>query len=228
MMVKPGQMVYEETADQQNANIKAGNWKTSGSNLQTQTFYMHMLRKLEDSPYWEHFKPYTTYSIKQEEYETSIHARTAVIHDWGCGFGNGTALIQATFPASEVVGYDYSDECIKMAQYRWPTLDFKLGNINSPKDEADFIFSSHTIEHTEKPYQVVDQLRKLCKFLVVVVPPIIEGYDGGHTGAMLTDDWVFKLRPSPLMRIEYSTIRKFGEDGMMPESSVLLLWQGEL
>jgi len=226
-MVKPGQKVYEETAEQQNANVRAGNWKTSGANLQTQTFYMHMLRKLEDTPYWEHFKPYAQYSIVTEGDELVVYARTAVIHDFGCSFGNGTALIQALFPASRVIGYDYSDECIKMAQYRWPTLEFKKGDITDPQDEAHFIFTSHTIEHTERPYEVVQKLRKLCKFLVVVVPPIVDGYDGGHTGAMLTDEWIDKVNPMPLMRVDYSTIRKYGKDQMMPESNVLLLWQGE-
>ena len=227
-MVKPGQMVYEETAEEQNANVKSGNWKKSGANLQTQTFYMHMLRKLEDSPYWEYFKPYSQYIISIDDDQLIVDASVAVIHDWGCSFGNGTALIQAIFPASEVVGYDYSDECIKMAQYRWPTLDFKKGDITDPQDEATFIFTSHTVEHTEKPYEVVRKLRKLCRFLVVVVPPIVKGFDGGHTGAMLTDDWVGMVKPDPLMRIDYSTIRKYGKDQMMPETSVLLLWQGEL
>ena len=131
-MSKPN--VWDETAEIQDANILSGKWKESGSNLQTLTFYMNMINYLRETPYWDHFKPYTGFAVTEVDGKIVVSAQNIKIHDWGCGFGNGTAVLQVTFPGCDVVGYDHSKEVLKEARYRWPTLLFKLGDINNPMD----------------------------------------------------------------------------------------------
>jgi SAM-dependent methyltransferase len=219
--------VYEETAEYANENIRSGNWKTSGSNLQAVTFYHEMFNRIKRSRAWDYLGPFTEWSY---DYDTDkLEYPLITIHDWGCAFGNGTALIQSVFPTAKVVGYDYSEECVKMSKYRWPTLDFVVKNINDADDIADIIFSSHTIEHTERPDRVIANLRKLCQWLVVLIPPILPDKDGGHEGAMLTKEVLNSIKPAPIFMDTYRTVRRYGNDGkMMIEANILMLIQGDL
>lgn len=222
----PGRNVWEETAEQQDANVLSGRWKESGANMQMVTFYTKMLSVLQSSHLWKYFKPYSHVDI--DPATCGMSGYSAEIHDWGCSFGNGTAIIQALFPLSHVVGYDYSSECLNQARFRWPELEFRQGDIRAATDEAAIIFTSHTIEHTEDPASVIANLRSLCEWLVVVVPPINPEQDGGHTGAVLTTEWLAKVQPRPLMVDEYVTVRFDKNHDYYAEGNLMLVMQGEL
>jgi len=221
----PDHNVWEETAEMQDANVRGGRWKESGANMQMVTFYSRMLRVLRESHMWVYFEPYATVNVDAYDYK-GVSGYSAEIHDWGCSFGNGTALIQAAFPLCRVIGYDYSKECLRQARYRWPELQFRQGDIREASDPATIIFTSHTIEHTEDPAKVVQNLRSLCDWLVVVVPPINAEQDGGHTGAVLTEEWISELHPRPLLFEQYITVRFDKGRDYYAEGNVLMLLQG--
>ena len=219
--------VYEETAEYQDANVLSGNWRESGYNLQSVTFYNKLVEHLKDSMIWDLIGRHSEWEYEVESGIISFN--TATIHDWGCSFGNGTAILQAAFPAASVVGYDYSIECIKMSQDRWPTCSFVHMDIRDACDHADVIITSHTIEHLEHPGKVIENLRGLCQWLIVLLPPIVPGKDGGHVGAVLTKDLLKMISPPPIYAESFITLRKYGADGkeMMVEGSLLLLIQGK-
>ena len=87
------------------------------------------------------------------------------ILDFGCGLGHNTYL----FPNS--VGYDISefslDFCRKMGKQ-------VINNIEDAEDNSfDVVFSSHTLEHVENPYETLEILKRKLKpdgRLILILP----------------------------------------------------------
>ena len=103
---------------------------------------------------------------------------------------------------------------------RWPTLNFRIGDIEEPDIDVDVIVASHVLEHTVDPVSVIEGLREHCHALVVVVPTITEDMDGGHTGAVLTKEVVEKMgqRIGRYAASGYLTLR---EDAEHPGTGVI-------
>jgi 2-polyprenyl-3-methyl-5-hydroxy-6-metoxy-1,4-benzoquinol methylase len=220
--------VYEITPEEVKRDLERGDWKRSGPHFQTLTFYNAMLNQLKASRYWPVFAGWSELQRYEQDGEAGYGCPSATIHDWGCGFGSGTALLQATFPTSAVVGYDYSPDVIEMARDYWPVIDFLVGDIREAGDKADIIFTSHTIEHMQDPVAIIERLRGLCCWLVVVVPVITAEKDGGHPDAVPTEEWYKLISPPPLATTMYTTVRKNRTDHpLMPESNILMFMQGK-
>jgi trans-aconitate 2-methyltransferase len=70
------------------------------------------------------------------------------ICDLGCGPGNSTALLDAAFPAAEIVGIDTSEAMLAKARETLPKREFfkaDLAHWISPKT-ADLLFSNATFQ----------------------------------------------------------------------------------
>ena len=193
----------------------------AGGNIQSLTFYYAALNRIAQLPLIKDLSQW-------HMVDGLVKYKQAKVHDYGCAEGDGTALLQVMFPLCEVVGIDASPEAIAVATQRWPTMEFRLGDIREPDEQAHIIYTSHTIEHFKDPGAIIDGLREMCQVLIVIFPPIKKGKDGGHKGAALTEEWM----PKVLMRhdgykISFMTCRRSGEEAL-PEGNILLFMQGKL
>ena len=82
--------------------------------------------------------------------------------DAGCGTGELPYLI-AKRGAKRVIGVDYSQEAIRVAQetYQLPNLQFVCDDITHIKGKFDVIITLGTIEHVDDPFGVLKQLKKM-------------------------------------------------------------------
>ena len=203
-------------------------WKAAGGNLQSLTFYFTALNKIAAMPMIRELAEWHTKKNKEDGKPSDVWYKEAKIHDYGCGQGDGTALLQVMFPLSEVVGIDASPEAIAVAKQRWPTLRFRLGDIREPDERVHIIYTSHTLEHFKDPGAIIGKLRDMCQILIAIVPPIQPDKDGGHKGAAITEEWMPKvLMKYDGLKMSFMTVRR-ADDKAVPEGSILLLMQGAL
>lgn len=86
--------------------------------------------------------------------------------DLGCGDGYGSyKLVKAGY---QVVGIDLSDEMIEKAksQRMYPNLRFEKGdisNIQAKKGEFDALIAINSLEWTESPLVVLNEMKRLIK-----------------------------------------------------------------
>lgn len=199
---KPIQTVSVADIDERFAS---GSWETAGGNVQSTLFALTGCSKL---PMWAH--------------EIMLQSQTFV--DFGCAEGDGTAVLAAVYPMAHVTGLDISPEAVRRAALRWPTLQFRLGDITAPTAKADVIWTSHTLEHVSDPAAAVSCLLTLCRLLVVIVPPINKEQPGPHVGAVPLHVWANQL-PKPRSEAKFSTTRRVG-NLVVVEQSNMLIWEG--
>jgi len=177
-----------------------------GGPLQSIQFAIAALRRLEAGGLkWYKFSPYT-------------------IHDYGCADGFGTVVLASEFPFGKVTGIDISTMYIERARELFPHLEWKVGDITDPQEEADIIWTSHTIEHLEDPIGAIDKLlKKTKKLLIIIVPPVGYG-DTTHEGTLPSDVFLTKLSERfgnlLLYDDDYMTFR-FNVDAVLPEHRLL-------
>jgi 2-polyprenyl-3-methyl-5-hydroxy-6-metoxy-1,4-benzoquinol methylase len=204
-------------------------WREAGGNIQSLTFYLAAMPHLATlSP----FKEYMSWSIDENDW---VKHYAISIHDYGCGHGDGTAVLQSAFPMATIKGFDISPEAIAEAWNRWPTIEFAVGDVTDPQEKANIIYCSHTLEHLLDPAGTIMNLRKYCNLLVVVLPTITEDMDGGHTGAMTTDEVMLAVLPDVPQHaaVGFSTLRTnvqalYGEREAVIEANNMFVLQGEL
>lgn len=95
--------------------------------------------------------------------------------DWGCAQGDGTDVWASYVDPQRLVGVDFSPVAIEQAAKRYPAMRFInedwLTGQPIRQEDFDVVFSSNTLEHFHKPYDV---LKILCgrarKALVLALP----------------------------------------------------------
>ena len=220
-MTRTGKLVYDETATDWSAAFATA-WASYGGHLQSLGFAVGAIRELSRIP---EFVPLLTLHHPND---SSIVYDHFSVHDYGCACGDGTAALASAFAGASVVGFDTSMVAVRMARDRWPGVEFKVGDVKAPRDDATVIFTSHTIEHTADAAACVNGLLERCQVLVVVVPWISETYHGGHEGAETTATWL-KRCPKPAREAAFNTLRYNPAEGVwLAEGSLMFVWQGEL
>ena len=179
-------------------------WREAGGGIQSLCFYLWILDKLNV-------------------------AEDNTIHDYGCGMGDGIALVQAQFPQSRCFGFDVDPERYYEAKNRWPTIPFDYGDVAATEREADIILSIHTLEHVPNVLSVVSRLRSLCKSLVIVYPDLSHEARGGHSLEALTSEEFCKgVRKYAAHESHYVTARRYSHDEpLMLEGNNLFVLRGE-
>ena len=201
-------------------------WRAAGGNIQSVTFYLALCNALLKT------EPFLNWSTWYPQDDGSVVVQELGIHDFGCAHGDGTAVLQATFPMAHVTGIDLSEAAVAEALNRWPTLDFRIGDIQAPETTADVIIACHVVEHLTDPVGTILNLRKYCSLLVVVLPTITAEHDGGHTGAVLTTDIIAGLERQldRYATVGYLTLRSDAEHpgcGIVETNNVFVIG-GEL
>ncbi len=102
--------------------------------------------------------------------------------DWGCAFGEGTALLARGLDTA-LTGVDFSAAAIAQARLQFPALDFRCedwlagdpagaGDGDAPR--YDIVFSSNTLEHFDQPWAVFQRLAGQARRHVVLLLPFRE------------------------------------------------------
>ena len=198
-----------------NERFVSGGWSKVGGNLQSLIFCVRALQAIHESPYGD--------------FLNKLQSGFYTLHDYGCAEGDGTAFLQARFPLARVTGFDTSEGGLARARTRWPTVCFKRGDVRDPQEDANVIWTSHTVEHMTDPAHVVWNLMGKCKWLVVLVPPIPKGdQSAAHTNAVPINVWVNQLPTPPLHTCHFTTERIDPEKAghLFIEDSFLFIFQG--
>ncbi len=95
--------------------------------------------------------------------------------DWGCAQGDGTDILSGYIDARQLIGVDFSAIAVDQAAKRYPAIRFRntdwLVGGDEGSDLFDIVFSSNTLEHFHKPYEVLNVLaRRAKKALVLALP----------------------------------------------------------
>jgi len=95
--------------------------------------------------------------------------------DWGCAQGDGTDVWGSYVASNQLTGVDISSVAIEQAVRRYPAIKFiKEDWLSVQFDQRtvfDVVFSSNTLEHFHKPYDMLKVLtRSASKALVLALP----------------------------------------------------------
>jgi 2-polyprenyl-3-methyl-5-hydroxy-6-metoxy-1,4-benzoquinol methylase len=107
--------------------------------------------------------------IHMERYEYAAAALIGKrVLDCACGMGYGTAILGMTGRAT---GVDIDPAAIELAKAEYPKCDFAVGDIYScPKDEYEAFVSFETLEHLDRPQDVLANLPISIADIVVSAP----------------------------------------------------------
>lgn len=105
-----------------------------------------------------------------------IKRNKLTIADWGCAQGDGSDVWASYIDPSQITGVDFSLPAIEKATQRYPAIrflneDWLNQHIISDEMAYDVVFSSNTLEHFHKPYEVLASiLRRARKAIVLALP----------------------------------------------------------
>jgi len=118
-----------------------------------------------------------------------------VVIDIGCGKSSSLETIRGVTKAERCNGVDWSDVSLDAnskhyAEWgEWIHCDIERDQVPLPDETADFVYSSHLIEHIENPYILLDEQLRLCKQggIIAVVAPL-NMYDREHRHVFTSGD----------------------------------------
>ena len=129
-----GKPVAAETAKDMDARYASGDFGRAGGNIQSLLFALHAISRLNELPFFCALGKWST----DDAQVTRMYR--FVVHDYGCGEGDGTAAIATLWPGCDVQGYDHSVAAVERANARLPALHFDYSDVNSPVGECDIAF----------------------------------------------------------------------------------------
>ena len=128
-------------------------------NKELETFYQSVYLKGEK----KHFTPFVTKgttSTEAKEVIKEMKWKGKRVLDVGCGTGNFAREV-AKKDAKYVLGIDYADEAIKIAEKnnKEKNLKFKKLDVIKLDEKFDIIVSIGTIEHMDNPIKIIKKLK---------------------------------------------------------------------
>ncbi len=104
-----------------------------------------------------------------------IHRKRLTLVDWGCAQGDGTDVLASHFDADKIIGVDFSLVAIEEASQRYPSIRFVaedwVSEEHSSLGTVDVVFSSNTLEHFYRPYEVLQKIcRRADKAVILALP----------------------------------------------------------
>lgn len=106
----------------------------------------------------------------------SLASEKLSLLDWGCALGDGTDVLAQSIDGAVVSGCDFSPAAIDDAAVRYPNIEFKCFDVSSGKadEQWDFVFSSNTLEHFHKPWEMLDAVAQIARMGVILLVPYEE------------------------------------------------------
>lgn len=131
--------------------FKTKNWLANGGRNQSIYFMRLLLNNL-------------SYDIYQDILNNSMG-----IIDFGCATGDSVFCLSYAFSTSQVCGYDFSSEAIKLAQLYYPDINF-IDKLNLD-EKYDVCTCSNVLEHFYSPLeQIISRLEMVNKYYIILVP----------------------------------------------------------
>src|SRR5690606_3322844 len=91
----------------------------------------------------------------------------SVLVELGCGGNPMLDVLHAFVPDATCIGFDFSAPVQDYNSARHPMEDWRVGDVTRGLDiedgAADFVVSSHVIEHMDDPYQFIEECLRICK-----------------------------------------------------------------
>jgi GT2 family glycosyltransferase/glycosyltransferase involved in cell wall biosynthesis/SAM-dependent methyltransferase len=109
-----------------------------------------------------------------------IEAGALSILDCGCALGDGTAVLAAEFPRSQVSGFDFSASAVETARKAHPGIDFFVSDFEALERSADVLIVSHCLEHLSRPVFALRHLAARSRRYLLVLVPYLESYPPHH------------------------------------------------
>lgn len=96
--------------------------------------------------------------------------------DWGCALGDGTDVLAQSISGALVTGCDFSSAAIDDAVSNYPNVEFQCFDVASAKLDRqwDFVFSSNTLEHFHKPWEMLGAISKVARMGIILLIPYEE------------------------------------------------------
>lgn len=98
--------------------------------------------------------------------------------DWGCAQGDGTDVLASYLDSRQVTGIDFSEVAVAQAAGRYPALRFVtedwLAASGHATESFDIVFSSNTLEHFHRPWEVLQALGDRATKAVALALPYRE------------------------------------------------------
>lgn len=154
-----------------------------------------------------------------------IRSEHLSICDWGCAEGEGTSLLAESL-GTAVTGIDFSPEAIERAKSKFPGVEFSDVDLLTEQLDRrfDVMFSSNTLEHFHRPWEVFDAIAEHAGKHVMLLLPFREtdrhpehfyGFDP-HGVPAVRGDWVL----THVAVIDAAHIR----ESMWPGEQVLVIY----
>ncbi|RZM22253.1 MAG: methyltransferase domain-containing protein, partial [Pedobacter sp.] len=106
-----------------------------------------------------------------------INRNSYSLVDWGCAQGDGTDVWASYMDSEHISGVDFSAVAIEQAMQRYPAIRFIAQDWvanRSCGEQFDVVFSSNTLEHFHKPYDVLESISTHAKKAVILALPYRE------------------------------------------------------
>ncbi|HDR9128355.1 TPA: class I SAM-dependent methyltransferase, partial [Burkholderia vietnamiensis] len=146
--------------------------------------------------------------------------------DWGCAEGDGTEVL-AQLLSWDVTGIDFSQPAIERAAHTHRTARFSHENLLDRPDRPPFdvVFSSNTLEHFAKPWDVFEQISHYASKFIVLLLPYRE-FDRHIEHEVTFDAPNIPLAPSPDWTLVYESVldTRFREPTYWPGHQILLVY----
>lgn len=146
-----------------NQRFSTHDWHEHGGEKQS-AFFMQVL--IANLPSW---------------FRKLVSLNSLSIADWGCACGDGTAQLKGLIsPNSTLLGIDFSQSAISDAQTKYPDIKFKcedwliIDEDVTDIQKYDLVISSNTLEHFDKPLQILEKLSRHAKHAIVLLLPFRE------------------------------------------------------
>ena len=107
-----------------------------------------------------------------------IKSQRLTVADWGCAQGDGTNVLASVIDAEQLTGIDFSDVAVDQAKDRYQKIRFVCENWLDKKSRKyssyDVVFSSNTLEHFQRPHEVLKRLSEQAEKAIVLALPFRE------------------------------------------------------
>lgn len=107
-----------------------------------------------------------------------VRQKSLTIADWGCAQGDGTDVWAGYVDSRQITGIDFSPLAIGQASQRYPAIRFVssdwMDESRVDPEMFDVVFSSNTLEHFHRPYDVLQVLGKKARNAIILALPYQE------------------------------------------------------
>lgn len=183
--MRPGQNI--NTLDYWNDRFGTGDWKKKGGFSQTRAFAESQIPRL---------------GLTKDF--------SGTLCDFGCGAGDAFPVYRAAYPNANLIGVDFSFTAIVLCQEKYSGLALFINGDDTSVPHCDVLIVSNVLEHLEQDKLVVENLRRKCRRLVVVVPYQEHDLCEEHVRTYDTDSF----SEFPVVRKEVFESRGWSEFGL--------------